>query len=249
MRRKRSAMHGRDVYKQEAAEIVRSNYWVETGAFLIRAPLLILAVLFGGRSVQGILILVLLLLLWNIFTVGLSWFTLRAQRGQEQVRDVYTVLGDHLLNVILTMALRDLVIAAFGVLLVVPGVQKAYSLRLVPYILAERPQTKPLDALRESAELTEGQRGKLFLLDVSFLGWFLLTLVTCGIAGIFWTESYYANTNGLVYAQLRDNYETRTAFTDADYDEDGELDDVEEDDHYEDGAYGPGPEEPDLRYR
>ena len=123
MRRKRSAMHGRDVYKQEAAEIVRSNYWVETGAFLIRAPLLILAVLFGGRSVQGILILVLLLLLWNIFTVGLSWFTLRAQRGQEQVRDVYTVLGDHLLNVILTMALRDLVIAAFGVLLVVPGVQ------------------------------------------------------------------------------------------------------------------------------
>ncbi|MGN1024223.1 MAG: DUF975 family protein [Lachnospiraceae bacterium] len=243
-------MHGKDVYKQEAAEIVRSNYWVQTGAFLIRAPLLILAVLFGGRSVQGILILLLLLLLWNIATVGLCWFTLRSQRGQEQIRDVYTVLGDHLFNVILTMALRDLVIAAFCVLLVVPGIQKAYSLRLVPYILAERPDTKPLDALRESGELTQGQRGKLFLLDVSFLGWLLLTVATCGIVGIFWTGSYYGNTNGLVYAQLRDSYDTRTAFTDEDYDDDGELDeDDEEQEERENDAYGTAPEEPDYRYR
>ena len=221
-------MRRRDVYKEQAAQIVRSNYWVQTGAFLIRAPLLIMAVLFGGRGIQGILILVLLLVLWNIFTVGLCWFTLRAQRGVEQIRDVYTVLGDHLLNVIVTMLLRDLTILVFSLLLVVPGVMKAYELRMVPYILAERPDTSPLDAMRESKELTEGQRMRLFQLDVSFLGWLALTVATGGIAAIFWTESYYANTNGLVYVALCDSRDTRTSFTDRAYDGYDDPDDSEE---------------------
>lgn len=228
MRRKQVRMQRRDVYKQQAAQIVKSDYWVQTGAFLIRAPLVIMAVLFGGRSVQGILILLLLLVLWNIFTVGLCWFTLRAQRGVEQIRDVYTVLGDHLLNVIVTMLLRDGLILVFSLLLVVPGIQKAYELRMVPYILAERPEVSPRDAIRESKELTEGARMRLFQLDLSFLGWLSLTVVTGGIAGIFWTESYYANTNGLVYRALVDRRDTRVSFTDEAYDGYDDPEDSEE---------------------
>ena len=69
---------------------------------------------------------------------------------------------------------------------------------------------------------------RLFQLDVSFLGWLALTVATGGIAAIFWTESYYANTNGLVYVALCDSRDTRTSFTDRAYDGYDDPDDSEE---------------------
>lgn len=215
-------MRKRVIYRKEAAEIVREDYWTNVGAFLILAPIVISGLLFVRRNVAGLLVLVLLRILWNVFLVGICWFEFRAQDGKGEVRDVYTVLGDHVGNVILTMILRDLVILLFSILLIVPGVMKAYSLRMVPYILAERPATRPLDVLQESEDLMRGRRLRLFKLDMSYLGWAALTLITGGIAGIFWSAPCFGQANGLVYTDLQNAAYVEESLAGDGYDEDWE---------------------------
>lgn len=57
---------------------------------------------------------------------------------------------------------------------------KQYSYRMVPYIIAENPNIKALDAIRLSRHMMEGHKWECFVADCSFLGWYLLNLVTFG---------------------------------------------------------------------
>jgi uncharacterized membrane protein len=71
------------------------------------------------------------------------------------------------------------------ILLVVPGIIKAISYSLAPYILADNTELTAREALSASKELTKGHKGELFVLELSFIPWFLLVGVTCGIAAIY----------------------------------------------------------------
>jgi uncharacterized membrane protein len=61
------------------------------------------------------------------------------------------------------------------------------------YILANNPKIKIKKALSLSIKITNGYRGKLFLLDLSFFGWYLLCCLTLGI-GLFFFLPYYSMT-------------------------------------------------------
>ena len=90
-------------------------------------------------------------------------------------------------------------------LFVVPGIMKAYSYRLVPYILADNTDIAPMDALKLSQEMMNGHRMNAFILDLSFIGWFILTLLTCGLLGIFYVNPYYHATNAELYLAIKNN--------------------------------------------
>lgn len=234
-----------DRYKQKAADIVREDYWIQVGAFLIQAPIAIGIILCLQKKIICVILLVLLRILWNLFTVGLCWFSLRAQKGGEKIRDVYTVLGDHPGNVILTMMVRDLWVMLLSVLLVFPGVMRAYSLRLVPWILAEHPETPMREVFRQSDDLMHGERARCFQFDLSFLGWLVLVIITGGIAGIFWVSPYYSLSNSYIYQLLVSQHETMRAFTAEDFDDYEEPDENSSDDEVMDGdaLYGAVPGE------
>ena len=68
-------------------------------------------------------------------------------------------------------------IALWSLLFVVPGIIAAYRYSMANYILVNRPDIGIMECIRESKRLTQGHKGELFLLDLSFLGWFLLCLV------------------------------------------------------------------------
>ncbi len=86
-----------------------------------------------------------------------------------------------------------------------------YSLAPAMYILYRNPELSALQALKKSIETTKGYRLKLFIFDLSFIGWLILVLVTLGIA-LIWVGPYYRSSLIEMYRQI---YETEVDEIDA----------------------------------
>lgn len=72
-------------------------------------------------------------------------------------------------------------------LLIVPGIIKGYSYSLAFYCLRNDPSLTIREALQESIRLTDGYKAELFVLELSWMGWSMLALFTCGIGMLFLT--------------------------------------------------------------
>ena len=79
----------------------------------------------------------------------------------------------------------------------------AYGLFMVPFIMAENPKIKPLDAIKLSWRMTKGHKMDIFIIDLTLLGWFLLGIFTLGITNIFFTNPYRIAVYSELYAHLR----------------------------------------------
>lgn len=91
----------------------------------------------------------------------------------------------------------------WSLLLLIPGIIKSYEYFMVPYILSENPGIGAERAFEISSRTTKGEKWKIFLLELSFMGWILLGLLTCGI-GVFFLEPYYYASFAELYQQLRE---------------------------------------------
>lgn len=89
-------------------------------------------------------------------------------------------------------------------LLSIPAIIKYYSYRMTPWILSDNPLIGHERALKLSIGLTRGHRWHMFVLDLSFLGWWLLGLLACGV-GVLFVFPYYIATQAELYARLRQN--------------------------------------------
>ncbi|WP_366248302.1 DUF975 family protein [Terribacillus aidingensis] len=98
----------------------------------------------------------------------------------------------------LTGLILTVLLTFWTLLLVVPGIIKYLSYSQTLYILRENPHYSIFEAIRESKEKMRGNKGRLFLLQLSFIGWALLTILTLGI-GAFWLEPYFRTTMASFY--------------------------------------------------
>lgn len=114
-------------------------------------------------------------------------------------------------NSVLVMFMKNLFVALWTLLLVIPGIVMSYAYRMVPYILAEQPDIDYREALRISKEMMYGQKWEAFFLDLSFIGWLFVGAVTCGIAGIFYVKPYVDATNVELYVTLREDWFAKSA--------------------------------------
>ena len=107
------------------------------------------------------------------------------------------------MNTATAMFLTNLFVSLWSLLLIVPGIIKGLAWSQVPYILAENPNLSGARARAISAQMRDGQKWELFVLQLSFLGWILLGSLLCGI-GLFFVEPYVQATYAELYAKLRD---------------------------------------------
>lgn len=105
-------------------------------------------------------------------------------------------------NVIKTIFLTELFICLWTLLLIIPGIIKTYQYRLVPYILTEDPTINSKEARNRSKELMMGHKWRSFVLDISFILWYLLGGLTLGILNIFYVNPYINATDTELYMQL-----------------------------------------------
>lgn len=92
---------------------------------------------------------------------------------------------------------------------IVGGVVKMYEYRMIPYILAEEPEINKKEAFRKSKEMMKNNKWRAFLLDLSFIGWHVVSLLTFGIVNILYGNSYMAATSTELYVVLKQNLEEK----------------------------------------
>ena len=101
-----------------------------------------------------------------------------------------------------------IVLILIGVLVLIAACivpfMKAYSYAMTPYILADCPNVKAKDALKLSMRIMAGHRWELFVFQLSFIGWYLLSILTLGILNIFFTDPYMYNSLATYYLEVRE---------------------------------------------
>ncbi|MCR5594474.1 MAG: DUF975 family protein [Lachnospiraceae bacterium] len=105
-------------------------------------------------------------------------------------------------NIALTMFFRDLYIMLWTLLFIIPGIVKSYEYRMIPYLLAEDPTMTKDQAFAISKEMMTGNKWNAFVLDLSFIGWYLLGMITLGIVDIFYVSPYKKSTDAALYRKL-----------------------------------------------
>ena len=90
-------------------------------------------------------------------------------------------------------------------LFIVPGIIKSFAYAMTPYILADCPHVKAKDALKLSMRIMQGKKGQLFGFYLSYIGWGLLSCLTCGILGIFYVTPYMNSSLACWYLEARED--------------------------------------------
>ena len=208
----------RAMIKARARGVLMADYWRLVGlcllAGLLSTGLIAVRSFFGVRldinelspsvlldnmaqnSIISVATMLYTLFIGNVFGIGAARLSLSAYRGEGySAGDLlfgfrngryWTVLGACLLRAVLVF---------IGFLLFfIPGIIISYGLSQVEYIIAdENPKTRELSApgiLRASWEMMRGHKLELFVFELSFLGWLLLSALTLGILNVFYVAPY-----------------------------------------------------------
>jgi len=148
---------------------------------------------FPKASVLDWVFSIVLSVLLVIITVGYYSYCMKLSKHEVgSARDLFSAFPLWL-KIFGVAFFEMLFITLWSLLLVVPGIIAAYRYRLAYYILLDNPDKDPLWCIRESKRLMAGNKARAFVLDLSFLGWFLLILITFGIVGI-WKWAYIHTT-------------------------------------------------------
>ena len=88
-------------------------------------------------------------------------------------------------NALLLRLLMFIKTLAWALLFIIPGIVAAYRYAMAPYIMAENPDLSATEAVDQSKQMMAGNKGRLFCLQLSFIGWWILAAFTGGIGAIF----------------------------------------------------------------
>lgn len=135
---------------------------------------------------------------------GRKYFVQSAQYFDNRGCFRFTFDGRYYLGIVGTMLLKGIQNFLWFLLLIIPGIVKAYSYSMVPYILADNPNIGARKAIRLSNNMTYGHKFDMFVLDLSFIGWYLLGVLALGV-GVFFVMPYENATKAELYLVLRRN--------------------------------------------
>lgn len=126
---------------------------------------------------------------------------MRGTRNDEMVTEPFFVFKDfgRYLGVSL---LTNIFIGLWTLLFIVPGIIMSYAYAMTPYIRHDNPELTAMECIQKSKEMMRGYKWKLFLLDLGFIGWILLTIVTLGIYGL-WLGPWMQCSRAKFYEELK----------------------------------------------
>ena len=158
--------------------------WVNAVAVLLLGGLMV-----GAAGMLGALLgpfSILAVMAVNApLTLGTSIFYLKAIRGgKAEVTDLFQGFRQFP-GAFVLLFLQSLFIFLWSLLLVIPGIMKAYSYAMSFYILADHPELSANEAMKRSAEMMKGHRLQLFGLQLSYIGWVILCFFTFGLANLY----------------------------------------------------------------
>ena len=165
----------------------------------------ILAVIASIALIFVLVWIVLRIFVLNELEVGCHSFLKKNVQDQSVTLECLKDGFNDYKRVLLTILYRDVYLALWFCLLVIPGIIKSYSYMMVPYIVLDNPELTQKEVITKSREMMNGHKWRAFLLDLSFIGWGILSILTCGLVGIFYAEPYRRSTRAALYLELSEN--------------------------------------------
>lgn len=170
----------------------------ETAALVVLIIFIVLFSLAIGFGIKA-------LLMNPLHVGGRRYFTQSAQYFDNRGCFRFAFDGFNWKGIVGSMFLMDVFVFLWTLLFIIPGIIKArYSYRMVPYILADNPNIGAKRAIDLSRAMMNGHKFDTFVLDLSFIGWVLLTIFTFGI-GMLFLNPYIHATDAELYLVLRQN--------------------------------------------
>lgn len=122
---------------------------------------------------------------------GLSYVFLKQARDGEdmEIGKLFCGFNADFGGNILLQFLIELFVFLWSLLLIIPGIVMAYAYSMAMYIKVDHPEYDWRQCIKGSKEMMKGHKWKLFVLDLSFIGWFIVCLFTFGI-GFLWLQPY-----------------------------------------------------------
>lgn len=205
--------------KANAKQVLRRTYW---NGFLV---LIIVSFLGSGQEgittvwqleqefgvdfsaglvgFLGMFSLAYSIFLSNPLAVGTKYYFLRSRENRAEISNIFARFGNGAyLNVVCTMLVVTVKVFLWSLLLVIPGIIKSYEYHFVPYIIAENPELSYKRAFEISKDMTNGIKFRIFVLQLSFLGWCLLGALLCGV-GVLFVNPYIEATMAELYMAQR----------------------------------------------
>ena len=179
---------------KQAAKAQLNGKWLLTVGVLIVASLIISAL---SYTVIGALVFA------GVMEFGICAYLVSVTRNKDAGFTKLFVGFNRFGDSCVTGILKTIYETLWSLLLVIPGIVKSYSYAMTMFIMQDHPELSGNAAITKSREMMDGHKFDLFLLDLSFIGWYLLGILTFGILIIFYVEPYHAATRANFYEQLR----------------------------------------------
>lgn len=163
--------------------------------------------IYGGITRLSSISSLLSILVINVLVVGFMNAFLKFYRDKDTAitRNMFAIAFKDYGHKILGMFLMGLFIALWTLLLIIPGIIKTFSYAMTPFILHEYPTVGVNDAIDISRKMMKGHKLDLFLLELSFIGWAFLCVLTLGI-GFLWLTPYMQTSISIFYEDVKAEY-------------------------------------------
>lgn len=149
-----------------------------------------------------VLYYVLYIFVINVLKVGLVKYFIEGEKGDVNIDYIlYYFKHESYLNIVKVMFLQDLYIFLWSLLFVIPGIVKAYQYQFIPYLLAEEPTISSDEAFLITKGMTNNQKIDMFVLDLSFIGWYILGAFV--FIGSIFVVPYHEATRFQLYKTLK----------------------------------------------
>lgn len=148
------------------------------------------------------------LLLDAFFVYGMAHVFLqiiRSQRENVEIGDLFKGT-EHAGDLILLSVLTWVFTFLWSLLFIIPGIVKAYAYSMAPYIKYDHPDYDWRKCLDESQRMMKGNKWQLFCLHFSFIGWYIVGALCCGI-GTLWVVPYQKAAEANFYENLKAIYD------------------------------------------
>lgn len=188
---------------QQAREALRGKWPIAIGGLVIY---IVIVTLPGFIPILGMIATIVIA---GPMVIGVCVFTLTISRKQEPNISQLFVGFSNFTNALVGYLLMAVFVLLWMLLLIIPGIIAAFSYALTFFILAENSSISGRDAIRQSKQMMDGKKGKLFCLYCRFIGWAILCLFTLGI-GFLWLGPYMAVSFARFYDDVKAEYQLAT---------------------------------------
>lgn len=140
------------------------------------------------------------------FGIGIALVFMKLARNHNDVNiaDLFTSFSERFGKDFLLGLMIYVFTFLWSLLFIIPGIVKSYAYSMAYYISLDHPEWGWKECIEESKRITQGHKGELFVLDLSFIGWYIVGSLCLGI-GILWVNPYHMTARANYYEALKAN--------------------------------------------